>query len=212
MIGNSFPRSGVMAGGASVLAFTIIHHIFISNIWFSFPLMLVAGAMCGGCVGWSFGRLVKRPSLGHWLRYNLLYDTLFFLLGTASALMFEPVTPMAALVEANAPPDDLIRQALPLTAVFTLTAAVLVTLLYGRTLPKFGAALLTCTLLVLLLGLNVSTLGLVAIPRGSLYLVAEFFGLILLLNAVYTAVFIGLEWRKLQQIVEQDLSHGTMPL
>lgn len=32
--------------------------------------------------------------------------------------MFEPVTPMAALVAADAPPDDLIRQALPMTAVF----------------------------------------------------------------------------------------------
>lgn len=41
---------------------------------------------------------------------------------------------------------------------------------------------------------NISALGLVSIPRGSFYLVAEFLGLVVLLGAVYAAAFLALEW------------------
>ena len=51
--------------------------------------------------------------------------------------------------------------------------------------------------LVALLGLNVSAIGLVAIPAGALYLIVELFALILVLNVVYVAVFAILQWRLL---------------
>jgi hypothetical protein len=186
-----------VAGALSAFAFAIIHHVFISDIWFSLILMMAAGAVCGLCIGWSYGLLVEVPSTGSWLRYNMLYVAMFVLLGAASVLVYEPVTTIAALIEANEPPDELFRQAMPMTVVFTLAAAVLVSLLYGRSWPRFGAILLTCTVLVLLLGLNVSAIGLVYIPRGSLFLVVELFGLILAINAVYVAVFIVLERKSL---------------
>ncbi len=190
---KQYLRSGTIAGVTSAFVFAIIHDIFISDIWFSLALMLVAGAVCGLCVGWSYALLAVNPSLGSWLRYNLLYVALFVLLGVTSVLIFEPVTTVAALIAANAPPDDLIRQALPITAAFTLVMAAVISLLYGRSWSHFGAILLTCTVLVLLLGLNVSTIGLVDIPRSSFYLVMELFGLIVALNAVYAALFMALE-------------------
>ena len=190
---SHYARSGAAAGAASAFTFAIIHHLFISNIWFSLIFMMVAGAVCGLCVGWSYGLLVEAPSMGSWMRYNLLYVAMFLLLGAASVLAYEPVTTIAALVAADEPPGDLIGQALPMTAVFTLAAAVLVSLLYGRSWARFGAILLTCMVLVLLLGLNISTIGLVDIPRGSFYLVMELFGLILAINVVYVAAFIALE-------------------
>ena len=73
--------------------------------------------------------------------------------------------------------------------------------------------LLTCSVLVLLLGLNVSAMGLVAIPRSSLYLVAEMFALILVLNVAYVLVFIFLErksllWRRVShQLVTNESSN-----
>ena len=73
-------------------------------------------------------------------------------------------------------------------------SAVLISVLYGRSWVKFGAVLLTCIALVATLGLNVSAIGLVSIPAGSLYLVVEFFGLIVALNAVYAVAFVGLNW------------------
>jgi hypothetical protein len=190
-------RSGAVAGALSAVAFAIIHDVFISDIWFSLIMMMVAAAVCGVCIGWSYGLLVEAPSTGSWLGYNVLYVARFVLLGAASVLVFEPVTTIAALVAANEPPGELIRQAMPMTVVFTLASAALLSLLYGRSWSRFGAILLTCIVLVLLLGLNVSVIGLVAIPRGSLYLVAELFGLILAINVVYVAVFIALERQSL---------------
>ena len=190
---GSYIRSGAIAGAVSAFVFAVIHHIFISDIWFSLIMMMAAGALCGLCIGWSYAFLVKAPSIGSWWKYNMLYVALLALLGVTSIFMFEPITTIAALVEANEPPGELIGQALPLTAVFTLLAAVLVSLLYGQNWRHFGVVLLSCTVLVLLLGLNVSVLGLVYIPRGSLFLILEFFGLILVLNVVYAAVFTALE-------------------
>lgn len=189
---GTFARSGAIAGAASTLLFTIVHHIFISNIWFSFPFMLVAGVLCGMGIAWSYGLLVERPSVRSWLGYNLVYVFMLMLLGAASALMFEPVVSMAALMQTNGPPDALIAQALPMTLVFTVASAIGISLLYGRSWRHLSAILLTTTALVLLLGLNISALGLVSIPRGSFYLVAEFLGLVVLLAMVYVLAFVAL--------------------
>jgi hypothetical protein len=184
---------GAFSGMVSTLIFTIVHDIFISNIWFMLIPMLVAGALCGALVSWSYGILVAFPSQRSWIIYNLIYVTLFGLLGVASVLFFEPVTTMAAVVILNGPPTALIDQAVPMTIAFTLSMAILITLLYGRSIAKFFAVLLTCTVLVALLGLNVSAIGLVDIPSGSLVVIAELFGLIVVLNAVYVMVFLVLE-------------------
>jgi hypothetical protein len=193
----AYLRSGAVAGALSAVGFAVIHHLFISNIWFSLVFMMVAGAVCGLCIGWSYRLLVQTPSTGSWLGYNLLYVAMFALLGATSVLVYEPVTTIGALIVANEAPDELFGQALPMTLVFTLATAVLVSLLYRRSWLNFGATLLTCTVLVLFLGMNVSVIGLVDIPRGSLYLIAELFGLILAINVVYVAAFIGLERQSL---------------
>ncbi len=192
-----FAIAGAIAGAISTLVFTIIHDIFISNIWFMLLPMLVAGALCGALLSWSYGLLAPAPSLRGWLGYNLVYVLLFGLLGALSVLLFEPVTTMAAVVTLNGPPTALIEQAMPMTVLFTVGMAVLIMLLYGRTLTQFAAVLLTCVVLVALLGLNVSAIGLVEIPSGSLFVVAELFGLIVALNVVYAAAFALLARRRL---------------
>jgi hypothetical protein len=188
-----FALIGAAAGSISALAFTIIHDIFISDIWFSLALMLVAGALCGACLSWSYALLVDEPNLKNWLGYNLIYDGMFVLLGLVSVLIFQPEVSMASLISANGPPEALISQAMPVTAIFTLLLAVVISLIYRTSWSRFGAVLLTCTVLVLLLGLNVSVIGLVSIPRGSWYLVLEMFALILTLNAVFVLAFVALE-------------------
>jgi hypothetical protein len=192
-----YARSGAASGAISAFVFAIIHDLFISDIWFSLIALVAAGAVCGLCLGWSYALLVAAPSLGGWLAYNLLYVAMFALLGAASVLLYEPVTTLSAVIAANAPPDELIRQAMPMTAAFTLGTAALVSLLYPKSWRRFGAILLTCTVLVLSLGLNVSAIGLVDIPRGSLYLIMELFGLIVALNGVYAVVFVALERQSL---------------
>ncbi len=189
--------SGVLAGIISTLVFTVVHDIFISDIWSMLVIMLVAGMLCGLCISLSFALLVERPSPRSWLLYNMILNGMLILLGVVSLLLFEPTTTMAALVASNGLPLDLLRQATPMAAVFTLVMALLITVGYGRNWSRFGAVLLTSALLVLLLGHNVFILGLVAIPRGSLYLVLEMFGLILLLNVVYVVAFMVLAYKQL---------------
>jgi len=192
-----YVRSGVVAGAVSALAFAVIHYLFISNIWFSLIIMLPAGALCGGCVGWSYGLMFEMPSIGSWLRYNMVYVLMLVLLGAVSVLVFEPIATVAALMAANEPPGELIGQAMPMTIIFTLAAAILLSWRYGRNWLHYSAILLTCIVLVLLLGLNVSVIGLVYIPGNSLYLIAELFGLILVINFFYVAAFIALERKSL---------------
>jgi len=50
---------------------------------------------------------------------------------------------------------------------------------------------------VLLLGLNISIIGLVSMPSGTWILVAELLGLVVVLNFVYAAAFFVLNRRSL---------------
>lgn len=200
---SSNPRShlwsGAVAGAASAFVFAVVHDLFISDIWFSAAFMMAAGAACGLCLAWSYALLFEAPTIGSWVRYNLLYVAMFVLLGGVSVLVYEPVTTMAAVLAASAPPDELFVQAMPLTLGFTVAMSLVMSLRYGRNGRHFAAVLVTCTLLVLLLGLNVSVIGLVYIPGGSAYLILELFGLILVLGLVYAVVFMALERKRLMQ-------------
>ena len=194
-----FALSGAVAGAASTFIFIIIHDLLISNIWSMTVIMLIVGALCGACISWSYGLLVERPSWQSWLVYNLIYVGILILLGLVSVLLFEPITTIAAVSAAGGLPMDLLGQAMPMTAVFTLFVSIVITLGYGRSWVKFSAVLLTSILLVLLLGHNVFILGLVDIPQGALYLVLEMFGLIIVLNVVYLIAFLALERKVLSQ-------------
>lgn len=190
---TSFLRSGVIAGMLAALSFALIHAWFISNIWFSVVPMMTAGALCGLCIAWSFAVVITRPSLASWLRYNALLVAMLALLGLTSVLFFRPVTTIPALFQLPGPPTNLFRQALPMTAAFTIATSVILSLRYRRDWRGFGAVLLANTVLVALLGLNVSIIGLVNIPRSALYLVAELFGLILSIGSVYATLVAVLE-------------------
>ena len=192
-----YVASGALAGTVSVLVFMTVHALFISNIWFSSIAMIAAGALSGACVAWTYALLVPQPSVRTWLRYNLVYLGMFIALGFTSVLVFDPVTTIAALIQAKEPPNDLFAKAMPMTLAFLIAITIALSIMYGRQWRHFAAILLTCSVLLALLGLNVSAIGLVDVPRGSLYLIAELFGLIFILDAVYAAAFTGLEWRTL---------------
>jgi len=74
--------------------------------------------------------------------------------------------------------------------------AGIVTVLLTRRWANFGSALLACVVLVLSQGLNVSIIGLVSLPSGSLYLVVELL-LILALGVVFAVAFAILERKQL---------------
>lgn len=187
--------SGAVAGAVSAVVFAAVHAVAISDIWFSTVPMVLAGAGCGACLAWSHRRLVPEPSVGSWVRFNLLYVGSLGLLCVASVVLFEPRSTIAELIAADAPPTALIGDALPLTVAFTLVATASVVGLFGGRPRDVAPVLATTSVLVLLLGLNISVLGLVDVPVAAIHLVAELLGLVLLLAAVHTAVYAALELR-----------------
>ena len=190
---SSYLRSGIVAGVASAVVFTVVHDLFISDIWAMLIIMTVAGAICGLCIGWTYGRLFEAPSIGNWLNYNLVYLAMFGFLGASSVIVFDPVTTLAEVIENEGPIDELIVMALPMTILFALATVAAISVLFVRRTSDIGPVLLTVSVLVLFLGLNVSAIGLVDIPRDSTYLVAELFGLILVIDVVFATTFLTLE-------------------
>jgi hypothetical protein len=187
--------SGAVAGAVSVVVFTAVHQWLISDIWNTLVPMAAAGALCGVMVAWSYARLFgRRLSTASWVGYNALYVGLLALLGLVSVLVFEPIVTAAELLEiGGAPPQELIRGAMPLTVVFVLLSALGIGRLWGRSLLDYLSILLACATVVVLLGINLSILGLVRFTSGSVALLGMTYGLVVVLNTVFAAAFLGLE-------------------
>jgi hypothetical protein len=188
--------SGAAAGAASAFAFTALHHLLISDIWFSLIPMLVAGAVSGLCLAWTYRVLFDPPSASGWWLYNGLWVALLVLLGLASFLVYEPVTTMTAIMATGgAPPDDLLWQAAPLTVGFILATTASLSLIWGRSPLKVVSILVTTTIIVALLGINVSALGLVELDGSAVFLLAEMVALIMALVFGFAGIFLLLERR-----------------
>ena len=53
--------------------FYVIHQLIVSSIWFAIGAMLVAGAVCGACLAWSYALSIKKHTVRSWIYYNALY-------------------------------------------------------------------------------------------------------------------------------------------
>lgn len=190
----AFAASGAMAGALSAFVFCVIHQMIISSIWFAIGAMLVAGAVCGACLAWSYALSIKNQTVRSWIQFNALFVGTLVGLGITSLVMFEPVTTIPALLKSNAPPRALIAQALPITALFTAASAALLTVLYRPGWRGAGAILVTAIVVVLFLGMNISILGLVFVPKALFYVLAEVLALIVSLALVYAGTM-GFIWR-----------------
>lgn len=189
--------SGAISGSVTTVAFAAMHHVLISDIWFSLVPMLVVGATCGVSLAWSYRLLFGTPGLATWMLYNATYMILLVILGIASLLLFEPVTTSAAVIAASEPPGDLIASALPLTLGFLLGAVVLISGSWARSPREIVSVALTCTILVILFGLNISVIGLVELSGPATTMTAMFFGLIMMIMAGNATAFALLERRGL---------------
>lgn len=184
-----------VAGVVSVLVFTVLHQIFINPIRWMFPIMAVAGAGCGLCLDWCYTKLVPEPSLRSWWGYIATFIVMFGLLALASMIIYEPIITMTEMVESSGGNPIPMSQTLPLMIAFTLVWAGLLTILFGGGARGFGAAAVTIAVLMLLLGFNLSTVGLVDVPTEGWILLAEFFGYVTALIVTY-----GLTHTRLMQL------------
>lgn len=180
------PSIGAVAGIVSTAVFTWVHDLTISDIWNTLPAMSIAGAVSGALIAWSHGRLFRMPTAKNWFGYNMLHVALLGILAVTSVALFDPVTTFAAVVAANAPPRELMAQALPLSVAFAIGTSLLLYTLWGRGLLDALASLAASSALMILLGANVSVLGLVEMPGSAYRTVALFFALIVLLAVVFS--------------------------
>lgn len=190
----AFVASGAAAGTLAAFIFCVVHQLIISPIWFSILALLIAGAICGSCLAWSYDLAVTPGTVRSWFEYNAFYVAVLVALGVVSIFMFEPVTTIPALLRSKTPPVALIAQAFPITAGFTAISAALLCVRYRPGWGGIVAIFVTTIVVVLFLGMNISILGLVFVPKGSLYMIGEVLVLIvtLLLSFVLSMIFF---WR-----------------
>ena len=181
--------AGAIAGAVSITVFTVLHQLFINPIWFLYPVMLVAGVLCGISLAWCYSVLVGEPSRGSWAQYIAMFTLMFGLLAAASVFLYEPVYTMAEIVESSGGNPIPFSETAALMAVFTVAWAASLTIVYRAGWRGFWATLAATSVLMLLLGFNVSTMGLVDIPKSAWILVAEFFGFVAALSVSYGLVF-----------------------
>lgn len=196
---GGFTLSGAIAGALSAFVFSVIHYFLISPIWFAMVANIIAGAVSGTCIAWSYSLAVRDKTRWSWASYNVAFVLILAALCVTSLIMFEPVTTIPALLRSKEPPRALIGQALPVTLVFTLASAALLSLRYRAGLIASAAIGITAFVVVFFLGLNLSILGLVSVPRGSLYLLAEVFLLILALAGFYAGSMTILYFRQVHR-------------
>ena len=179
---------GATAGALATLGFLVLHAIIISDIWFSAPMMLVAGAACGACLSWSHASVFAPGTTSTWVAWNTAQTGLLLFLGLASLAAFSPQWSMAELMVDEPPLGELFGRALPLMAAFTVIGSLALWAAFSRRASTLPSVLATVALLVLLLGHNAAIIGLVDIPAGGYYLVAEMLGLIIVLGVSFTSI------------------------
>lgn len=84
-----------------------------------------------------------------------------------------------------------------MTGIFTFACAGALTLLYHPGWRGALALLVTTTVLILRLGLDISILGLVPVPRAQEGVLAETFALLVALAGVYVAAVLTLQRARL---------------
>lgn len=171
--------AGAAAGVVATTVFTIAHHLFINPIWWAFPFMAVAGSLCGAVLAWCYTRLAQGRS---WAVFVGMFTLMFGVLALASSIVYEPIITMAELIESTGGNPIPIGESMGLIVVFTFSWAGFLSVFYRRGWRGFAAALAATAILMLILGVNVSTMGLVDIPTTGWVLVLEFFGYLVALG------------------------------
>ncbi|HSJ24886.1 MAG TPA: hypothetical protein VK929_09475 [Longimicrobiales bacterium] len=194
--GSRILVSGAVAGTVTSFGFTVLHHVLISNIWFSALPMMAAGAICGLCLAWSYRLVFARHSTGGWLLYNLMFVGLFIVLGGVSFMVFEPIYTIAGLVTGEQSPDALLGQAIPMSALFGVVAGVVMAGLRRADRRQGVSLVITCVVLTVLLGHNAAVLGLVHMSQEAVPLLAQFYGLIAAIMVGNATAFVALERRR----------------
>lgn len=182
---------GALIGVVVVFGFTMVHNVLIADIWFNIGPMLLAGALCGFSVTWSYGRSVGVHSTGAWFRYAGLYATEMVALGAVSVAVLQPRFTMVELLVSEDDMELLIPPSAPLMIGTMVAGTILFWVLYGRRRAALVPILVTQVLLVFLLGHQLAFLGLVEPSSTTIVAFGEF---ALLAVGIAAAFCFGVMW------------------
>ncbi|MGI9529823.1 MAG: hypothetical protein ACR2NG_08930, partial [Acidimicrobiia bacterium] len=167
---------GATAGAIATTLFMIVHAYMILPIWDMTMPMLIAGAICGVCIAWSYVRAVDDSTASKWFAFNGAYILTLVALGIVSLLGFEPTWTFAELNTDDPPLGELFAEATPLMVGFAVIGAVPIWLSFTRKSSALPPILVTEAVLVLLIGHNVAIIGLVELTGEGWSLVGLMFG------------------------------------
>lgn len=169
----------------TVVAFTVVHGIWIADIWFNLVPMVMSGAVCGASIAWSYRETAGQHTWGKWALYNGACAALLIGLGALSFLMLEPRFSLAELIGADDALGRLLPPAMPLIGLGTVVGTAVIWMMFGRRRSALLPILIAQALLMFLVGHNLAILGLIDIPTDQLYRVLEFVGLTAFLAAAF---------------------------
>lgn len=184
---------GAASGAVTVLVFTLVHGLWIIDIWDMVGQMLFAGILCGICLVWSYRAAVSAPSTRAWLVYGSTCTALVAVLGFASLAILEPRFTMAEMMVVDDAMAVLVPPSLPLMGGAAVLGTVVLWLWSGRRSRALLPLLVTQVLLVFFAGHQLAFLGLVDMPDGQVVAtMGAFVGLVMLLGGLFTGgVLIG---------------------
>lgn len=184
---------GAASGAVTVLLFTLLHDLLISDIWFNVGPMVVSGAVCGAVLVWSYRAAVGDHTPRRWLAYVGVCSGLLVTLGVVSLLVLEPRFTMTELLGNDDALGLLLPPALPLMGAATLAGTGVLWLWLGRPPGALLPLLVGQLLLVFFMGHNLAILGLVEMSSAVLVALAEFVGLTLLLGGLFAVGVLAAE-------------------
>ncbi len=182
---------GALSGVVVVLGFVLFHDIFIVDIWFNLGPMLIAGAVCGLSVAWSYRWAEVDHSTGAWFRYGGLYAAEIVALGAVSIAVLQPRFTMAEMLVADDAMGMLLPPSMPFMVGAMLIGTFLFWLYYGRRIAAVIPILITQVLVVFLLGHQLAFLGLIESSSTLLVAYVEFALIAVVIAAVYCS---GVMW------------------
>lgn len=91
--------TGVLAGMNGLLAFLILHALWITPIWFILPLGLVIAGVGGLVVGWSYAEILHRLPKRPWT--SIAFAALIATILTPAFILAELRSPMFAVTAAG---------------------------------------------------------------------------------------------------------------
>ena len=179
--------AGAAAGALVMVGFTVIHGVFIVDIWDMLRPMVFSGAICGLCLVWSYRAASPSHDTQRWLQYIAACTGLLIVMGGVSLLTLESRFTMAELSVADDAMAQLVPPALPLMGITAAVGTIGLWWWSGRRGRALLPLLLTQVLVVFLAGHQLAFLGLVEMSAEIWRFFAEFAALTIFLGGGYAA-------------------------